>query len=84
DTLLLEVQYPTSNTQLTKVLYNGMQLTPVVSDSVYRMLFYKLPKTMPPNERANLTIEVFAETKGFSNHMETEVLNNGSFFNNSI
>ncbi len=84
DTLLVEVQFPTSDTQLTKVLYNGIELTPVVRDSVYRMFFYKLPKAMLPNEKASLTIEVFAETKGFSNHMETEVLYNGSFFNSSI
>lgn len=84
DTLLLEVQYPTADTRLKKVLYNGIELTPVVTDSVYRMFFYKLPKAMQPDEKAELIIEVVAETKGFANGMETEVLYNGSFFNNTI
>ncbi|WP_103068875.1 ABC transporter permease/M1 family aminopeptidase [Aquimarina sediminis] len=84
DTLLLEVQYPTSDTKLKKVLYNGTELIPVVTDPVYRMFFYKLPKAMQPNEKANLTIEVFAETKGFANSRETEVLYNGSFFNSTL
>ncbi|MDY8137133.1 ABC transporter permease/M1 family aminopeptidase [Aquimarina sp. 2201CG5-10] len=84
DTLLLEVQYPTADTQLKKVVYNGKELEPVVTDSVYRMYFYKLPEALLPNERANLTIDVSATTKGFANQRETEVLNNGSFLNNSI
>ncbi|WP_074405639.1 M1 family aminopeptidase [Aquimarina megaterium] len=84
DTLLLEVQYPGSHTSLKKVIYNGTTLSPVVTDSVYRMYFYKLPKAMQPNEKANLTIEVFSETKGFTNRMETEILHNGSFLNNTI
>ncbi|WP_282079710.1 ABC transporter permease/M1 family aminopeptidase [Aquimarina algiphila] len=84
DTLLLEIQYPGPNTYLKKVIYNGTSLHPVVSDSVYRMYFYKLPKAMLPNEKAELTIEVSSETKGFANDLETEVLHNGSFFNSSI
>ncbi len=84
DTLLLEVQYPNEHTQLKRVVYNGAVLTPVVIDSVYRMYFYKLPKAMLPNEKAELTIEVSAETKGFANAMQTEVLYNGSFFNSAI
>ncbi|WP_062057160.1 ABC transporter permease/M1 family aminopeptidase [Aquimarina longa] len=84
DTLLLEVQYPTTHTTLKSVHYNGTPLTPIIRDSVYRMYFYKLPKAMMPNEKAALTIEVIAETKGFSNSMETEVLYNGSFFRDNI
>ncbi len=84
DTLLLEVQYPNEHTNLQKVIYNGTELTPAVSDSVYRMYFYKLPKAMQPGENAKLTIEVTAETKGFSNGLETQVLYNGSFFDQSI
>ncbi len=84
DTLLLEVQYPNGHTSLDKVVYNGKELSPVVSDSVYRIYFYKLPKAMQPNETADLTIEVFAETKGFANARETEVLHNGSFFNSYL
>ncbi len=84
DTLFLEVQYPTHHTSLEKVVYNGTELTPVSKDSIYRVYFYKLPKPMQPNEKANLTIEVLAETKGFANARETEVLYNGSFFNSTI
>ncbi|WP_108868000.1 ABC transporter permease/M1 family aminopeptidase [Aquimarina aquimarini] len=84
DTLLLEVQYPGEHISLQAIRYNGTVLTPVVTDSVYRMYFYKLPDAMQPNEQADLTIEVLAETKGFANSMETQVLHNGSFFNNNI
>ncbi len=84
DTLLLEVQFPNGHTSLEKIMYNGIELSPVVTDSLYRMYFYKLPQAMQPNEKADLTIEVFADTKGFANARETEVLYNGSFFNNSI
>ncbi len=84
DTLLLEVQYPGAHTHLEKVVYNGQELSPVITDSVYRMYFYKLPKAMQPDEKADLTIEVVSETKGFANGMETQVLYNGSFFDTRI
>lgn len=84
DTLLLEVQYPTAETYLNTVVYNGIELQPVVTDSVYRMYFYKLPNPMQPDEKASLVIDVSADTKGFANAMETEVLTNGSFFNSTI
>ncbi|WP_025741959.1 ABC transporter permease/M1 family aminopeptidase [Aquimarina pacifica] len=84
DTLYLEIQYPTAETKLANVIYNGTSLTPVVSDSVYRVYFYKLPKGLEPQETANLTLEVIAETKGFANTKETQVLYNGSFFDSTI
>jgi len=84
DTLLLEVQYPNEHTHLKSIRYNGRSITPVVADSVYRMFFYKLPQPMQPNERAALVIELEANTQGFANEMQTEVLHNGSFFNQTI
>lgn len=84
DTLLLNVQYPGEHIQLKKIIYNGKELTPVVSDSAYRIYFYKLPEPMLPNATAKLTIDVAAETKGFANNMETEILYNGSFIRNDI
>ncbi len=84
DTLLLEVQYPGQHFTLKKVMYNGQEIAPTLSDSVYRMYFYKLPNALQPQQKASLVIEVTAETKGFANARETQVLYNGSFFNSSI
>ncbi len=84
DTLMLNIRYGSSHTNLQKIMYNGQELNPVVSDSSYRLYFYKLPKTLLPSEKANLTIEVTAEAKGFANERETQVLHNGSFFNDNI
>ncbi|WP_298542380.1 M1 family aminopeptidase [uncultured Aquimarina sp.] len=84
DTLLLEIQYGNEHTLLKNVTYNSKEIVPVTVDSVNRMYFYKLPKAMQPNEKAELTITVTAETKGFANSRQTQVLNNGSFFNSSI
>ncbi|TYP76233.1 ABC transporter permease/M1 family aminopeptidase [Aquimarina intermedia] len=84
DTLLLEMQYPNMHTKLKKVLYNGKELLPVYSDSVYRLFLYKLPEALLPSATAKLILEVSAETKGFANEMETQVLHNGSFLNNQI
>ncbi|WP_298314570.1 M1 family aminopeptidase [uncultured Aquimarina sp.] len=84
DTLLLNVQYPAEHTQLGEIVYNGVPLKAVVSDSINRMYFYKLPTTLQPEDTAALSISMSAETKGFANDMETQVLNNGTFLNNSI
>ncbi len=84
DTLLLEVQYPISETKLENIIYNGTELKPVITDSIFRVYFYKLPQPLQPNERAELTISVSADTKGFANQMETQVLYNGTFLNNDI
>ncbi|WP_378185930.1 M1 family aminopeptidase [Aquimarina sp. W85] len=84
DTLLLEMQYPNMHTKLKRVVYNGVELEPVYKDSIYRLFLYKLPEALIPSTDAKLTIEVNAETRGFANEMETQVLNNGSFLNNQI
>ncbi len=84
DTLLLEAQYPGEHFTIEKVTYNGEEITPVVTDSVYRMYFYKLPNPMQSDEKAELTVEVTAITQGFANAMQTQVLHNGSFFDSSI
>ena len=83
DTLLLNVVYA-GDSKLDKIVYQGGELTPVVSDSVSGIYFYKLPQPMQPQDTADLTIEVSSETKGFANAMETQVLHNGTFFNSSI
>ncbi len=84
DTLLLQLRYPTEHTSLEGVTYNNKEIVPAIIDSVNRMYFYKLPKALQPEERAELTITVSAETKGFANSRETQVLHNGSFFDSSI
>ena len=84
DTLMLNIQHPTHDTRITKVLYKGKTLEPVVSDKEYRMYFYKLPSPIFPKDTTQLKIEMFAETKGFANALETEILENGTFFRNSI
>ncbi|WP_299258890.1 M1 family aminopeptidase [uncultured Aquimarina sp.] len=84
DTLLLNVQYPAEHTQLGEIIYNGVPIKAVVSDSVNRMYFYKLPNTLQPKTTAKLSISMSAETKGFSNTMETQVLSNGTFLNQTI
>ncbi len=84
DTLYLEIQYPGAHTELKKIVYNGSSLQPVASDSIYRVYLYKLPKGLQPNMSANLSIDVTANTHGFANARETQVLHNGSFFNSTI
>ncbi|UZO81998.1 ABC transporter permease [Aquimarina sp. ERC-38] len=84
DTLMLNIQHPTHDTRITKVLYKGQTLEPVVSDREYRMYFYKLPSPMYPKDTTQLQIEMFAETKGFANSLETEILENGTFFRHTI
>ncbi|KAA1247636.1 M1 family aminopeptidase [Aquimarina sp. RZ0] len=84
DTLLLELQYGSEHMVLEKVLYNHREIKASVVDSTYRMYFYRLPKPMQPDERAELTITVSAKTKGFANALETQVLNNGTFLNGNI
>ena len=84
DTLYLETQYATEDTRLEKVVYNGVELKPVMSDSVYRVYLYKLPQGLLPDQTAELSIEVVANTHGFANSLEKEVLYNGSFLNSSI
>lgn len=84
DTLLLNVQYPSQHYQIDKVIYNNHQLHPVISDSVNRMYFYKLPNSLSPSEKVSLTLEVSTTTKGFSNDLDQQVLYNGTFLNNNI
>ncbi|SEK73855.1 ABC-2 family transporter protein [Aquimarina amphilecti] len=84
DTLLLNVQYPSEHAKLGEITYNGVTLKAVVSDTVNRMYFYKLPQTLQPEGTASLSISMSSETKGFANSMETQVLNNGTFLNSSI
>ncbi|WP_299186107.1 M1 family aminopeptidase [uncultured Aquimarina sp.] len=84
DTMLLQLQYGNEHTSLEDVIYNNKKVYPVIIDSVNRMYFYKLPNTMLPGDKAELIIDISAETKGFANRRETQILNNGSFFDSSI
>ena len=84
DTVLMEVKFPISDTRITKVVYNDVELKPFLKDSVYRLFMYKLPKPLQPEEAASLVIETKATTKGFSADQETAVLGNGTFFRNAI
>ncbi|APQ17475.1 peptidase M1 [Maribacter hydrothermalis] len=84
DTVLMEVMFPTYDTKITKVIYNGEQIKPVISDSLYRLFIYKLPKALQPKDTANLIIETKVRTHGFAMDRETAVLGNGTFFDHGI
>jgi len=84
DTLLMSVNFPIEDTKITKVVYNGTELKPFSEDHDYRMFLYKLPKSLFPEETASLVIETKATTHGFSAGMETDILNNGTFFRDDI
>jgi hypothetical protein len=84
DTLLLNVQFPTADTKITKVVYNGAELKPFLSDDDFRMFIYKLPSTLQPKDTASLVIETKATTHGFSSDTETAILTNGTFFRDAI
>ncbi|ADY29380.1 M1 family aminopeptidase [Cellulophaga lytica] len=84
DTLLMEVKFGVADTKITKVVYNGKELQPFLKDSIYRLFIYKLPQPLQPKDTASLVINTRAITKGFSNGLETNVLNNGSFFRDDI
>lgn len=84
DTLLMEVKFPISDTKITKVVYNGTELQPFLSDEEYRMFIYKLPTSLQPRQTASLVIETQVDTHGFSMDSETAILENGTFFNDAI
>ena len=84
DTLMLNIQHPTHDTRITRVKYKGQILEPVVSDKEYRMYLYKLPQPIAPKDTTKLQIDMFAETRGFANSLETEILENGTFFRHTI
>ncbi len=84
DTLLMEVKFPIADTKITKVVYNGAELKPFLSDEEYRLFLYKLPISLQPKETASLVIETQVDTHGFSMDSETAILENGTFFNDAI
>jgi len=84
DTLLMEVKFGVADTKISKVVYNGKELYPFLKDSIYRLFIYKLPEPLQPKDTASLVINTRAITKGFSNGLETSVLNNGTFFRDDI
>lgn len=84
DTLLMEVQFPIKDSRISKVVFNGEELTPVLKDEEYRLFLYKLPKSLLPKETASLEIQTEALTHGFSLSTETAILNNGTFFRHDI
>lgn len=84
DTLLMEVTFPIADSKITKVVYNGTELKPVHSDEGYRLFLYKLPQPLMPKDTANLVINTTATTYGFSDGLETAILNNGTFFRDGI
>ncbi|CAN0602987.1 unnamed protein product, partial [Ectocarpus sp. 12 AP-2014] len=74
DTLLMEIKFPISDTKITKVVYNGAEIQPFLSDSLYRLFIYKLPQPLQPKDTANLVIETKVRTHGFAMDTETAVL----------
>lgn len=84
DTILMEVKFGVADTKITKVVYNGKELQPFLKDSIYRLFIYKLPQPLQPKDTASLVINTKAITKGFTNGLETNVLNNGTFFRDDI
>ncbi|MGC1515559.1 MAG: M1 family aminopeptidase [Maribacter sp.] len=84
DTILMEIKFPIADTKISKVSYNGKELRPVLSDTVYRLFLYKLPKPLQAKDTADLVIETKVRTHGFSNDTETAILGNGTFFRDAI
>lgn len=84
DTLLMEIKFPIADTKIEKVIYNGEELKPFLSDDDYRLFMYKLPKALQPNDTASLVIQTKAMTHGFSMDRETAILDNGTFFTDAI
>lgn len=84
DTLLMEVKFPIADTKISKVVYNGVELKPFLSDDAYRLYIYKLPEILQPKDTASLVIETKVNTHGFTVDSETAILDNGSFFRDAI
>ena len=84
DTLLMEVKFPISDSKITKVVYNGSEIKPFLSDTLYRLFIYKLPETLQPKDTADLVIETKVRTHGFTMSTETAILDNGTFFRDAI
>ncbi|MEO5789067.1 M1 family aminopeptidase [Gelidibacter sp.] len=84
DTLLLNIGFPIADTKITKVLYNGTEIKPFLSDEEFRLFIYKFPNPLQPEETASLVIETEAKTHGFSSDAETDILTNGTFFRDAI
>ncbi len=84
DTLLMNISFPIADTKITRVVYNGKEIQPFLSDDAFRMFIYKLPTTLHPKDTASLVIETKALTHGFSSDRETSILTNGTFFRDAI
>ncbi|MFT5736209.1 MAG: ABC-2 type transport system permease protein [Maribacter sp.] len=84
DTVLMEIKFPISDTRIDKVIYNGKEIMPFLSDTLYRLFIYKLPEALQPKDTANLVIETKVRTHGFTMDTETAILDNGTFFRNAI
>lgn len=84
DTVLMEIKFPISDTRISTVVYNGTEIQPFLSDTLYRLFIYKLPKALQPKDTANLVIETKVRTHGFAMDTETAVLDNGTFFRDAI
>ena len=84
DTVLMEIKFPISDTRISAVVYNGTEIQPFLSDTLYRLFIYKLPEALQPKDTANLVIETKVRTHGFAMDTETAVLDNGTFFRDAI
>jgi ABC-type transport system involved in multi-copper enzyme maturation permease subunit len=84
DTVLMEIKFPISDTRIDKVIYNGKEIMPFLSDTLYRLFIYKLPEALQPRDTANLVIQTKVRTHGFAMDTETAVLQNGTFFRDGI
>ena len=84
DTVLMEIKFPISDTRISTVVYNGTEIQPFLSDTLYRLFIYKLPEALQPKDTANLVIETKVRTHGFAMDTETAVLDNGTFFRDAI
>jgi len=71
DTVLMEIKFPISDTKIDKVIYNGKEITPFLSDTLYRLFIYKLPEALQPKDTADLVIETKVRTHGFAMDTET-------------
>lgn len=85
DSLHLSNGSPITFTDITKLTWNGQNLSKIHNDTVNKYYIYRLPKTMMPNDTVRVEMGIRAEYRGFPNEgIDRSLVYNGTFFDLSI
>ena len=85
DSLHLNNISPVTFTDITKLTWNGQNLSKIHNDTIHKYYIYRLPKTMMPNDTVRVEMGIRAEYRGFPNEgIGRELVYNGTFFDLSI